>query len=175
RSFRPSFPTPSNDRSPSDPTTINSSRLAAVSLALELFERGAESGVVFELPVDLVAGVDDGRVVAAAEPLADRRERPTRQLPRQVHADHAWKRDVARALFGQQIVQPDAVVVADDLLDRVDADRGAVAEQVVEDLPREIDRDRRLRERGERRQPGEAALELADVGVDLRGEVDRDL
>src|SRR5712691_10093495 len=64
----------------------------------QLLHQVVHRAVLADQTRDLGRGVDDGGVVAAAEFLADLRERRVGQLAREVHRDLARVDDVMRAL-----------------------------------------------------------------------------
>src|SRR2546429_4330115 len=76
---------------------------------------------------DLGGRVDDRRVVAAAELLADLRKRRVGELAREVHRDLAGIDDVLRAPVAGELVEREAEALRDELLDPLDRDLGGLA------------------------------------------------
>src|SRR4051794_11354279 len=71
------------------------------------------------------AGVEDRRVVAAAEPGSDRGQGLLRVLAREVHGDLPRPGDAVRAVLGQELLAREVEPVRDELLDALDARRRA--------------------------------------------------
>src|SRR5690606_27188430 len=69
--------------------------------------------------LDLVDRMDHGRVVAAAERLADLDQRNVEQLAHQVHRDLAWHGQLLRPLLRDQSVDGDAELPGDALADQI--------------------------------------------------------
>lgn len=131
--------------------------------------------VVFDSPLDRVVGVDDRGVISSTESVADRRKRAAGQLTREIHRDLSREHDAARTFLGQQVAQSDSVMLAYEALDGLDTDGGPVTEKVVKHMPREVYGDRRFRKRCKGRQAGQAPFELANIRVDLGGQMDGDV
>src|SRR5207248_1179024 len=114
---------------------------------------------------------NDGRVVAAAELLAELRQRGVRQLAREVHGDLARVDDVLGALVAAELLEGELEALGDELLDPRDRDLRQVAlrEDLLEHVLAEIDGERPAGERAERDDARERALELADVRRDAAG------
>src|SRR3990170_8601606 len=127
-----------------------------------------ELGVFLEEPLDLVDGVEDRRVVLAAEALADVGEGIAGELVGEVHGDLAGKGDGLGPGLGAQVVRLDAEDVADATLDVVDRDEAFLgAPDVGEYLLREVEAELAAGEAAEGADAHEGALEFADVGLDL--------
>src|SRR2546423_9458725 len=75
--------------------------------------------VLGHLPLDLLAAVQHGRVIAAAERLTDSHEWSLGLFAHQVHRDLAWKDDLPVARLSLYLVEWDAVVLRDGLDDAV--------------------------------------------------------
>src|SRR5919197_182076 len=71
---------------------------------------------------DLRGRVDYGGVVAAAELLADLRERRVGELAGEIHRDLSRIDDVLRALVAAQLAQREPEALRDELLDPLDRD-----------------------------------------------------
>src|SRR5581483_4953702 len=131
--------------------------------------------VLGHLPLDLLAAVEHGRVVPAAQGFADTQERRLGLLAHEVHRDLARQDDLLVARLAPKLLGRDAVVARDGLDDLLGGEGllPRVVEDVLEDLLRELCRDRNGVERGIGDDPRERALELADVRDDaLREEID---
>src|SRR5256885_2371992 len=131
--------------------------------------------VLSHLPLDLLAAVEHGRVIAPTERLTDSHEWSLGLLAHQVHGDLARQDDLPVAGLSLDLVEWDAVVLRDGLDDAIGRKALAVrvVEKVLKHLLRELRRDRHGLERRERDDARERALELADVRHDpLSKEVD---
>src|SRR5690242_4859361 len=114
--------------------------------------------------------------MVAAEGLADRREGIVGELAAEVHRDLAAKRYVLGALFRFKLRKPDMKVIGHGLLDRVDVGFDVVcANEIAQSLAGKLRRYRRLADRSERRETGEASFEFAHVRRDVLRDVKRDL
>src|SRR5258706_955669 len=130
--------------------------------------------VLGHLALDLFATVEHGRVTAAAERRADPQKWRLGLLAHEVHRDLARKHDLLVARLPLELPDRHAVVLRDDLDDLLGRERllPGVVEDVLQDLLRELGRDRHRVERGVSADARERALELADVRDDaLREEV----
>src|SRR5918995_2123884 len=83
----------------------------------ELLDEVVDAPVFLDQLGDLGRGVDDGRVVAPAELLADFRERAVGELAAQVHRHLAWVDDRLRAAVADELLHRDPEAVDDGLLD----------------------------------------------------------
>ena len=124
------------------------------------------------LAVDLVAGMEDRRVVATAELGADPEERHVGLLAHQEHRDLAGHDDRLVALLALERLHRDAVVVGDHLGDPLRSHLALlrVVDDVGQDSLGELDADRHRAHAGVGDDPVERALELADVADDLAGD-----
>src|SRR4051794_10140884 len=116
--------------------------------------------------------VDDGGVVAAAELLADARQRGVRELAGEVHRDLTRVDDVLRPAVAAELLEREVEALGDEILDALDRDlrRLSLREDVLQHVLRELDGHRAPCERREGDDPGERPLQLADV----RGDAARD-
>src|SRR5687767_7431908 len=124
------------------------------------------------LALDLLHGVDHGRVVAAAEQAGDARVAQVGLLAEHVHRDLAAGDERALTALALQCLDLEAEVPGDlgqQLL--VGARLGLrLGEQIGELLLRELGGDRRAAEAGVGGDTDQRALELTDVGRYLRGD-----
>src|SRR5579884_2405663 len=99
-------------------------------------DAGGEVGVLRERAFDPLAGVHDGRVVAAPELLADAGQGRVRQLAGQVHRDLAGEGDPLGSPLGLHLVDADPKELRHGPLDRGDRDRAdaGLREQLLEHL-----------------------------------------
>src|SRR6266545_6653837 len=135
----------------------------------------AEVVVLGHLALDLLAAVEDGGVVAAAESLADTHERRLGLLAHEVHRDLAREDDLLVAGLAAELFGRHAVVPGDGLDDAVGGQRllTRVVEDVLEHLLGELGRHRHRAQRCVRDDARERSFELADVRHDpLCEEVD---
>src|SRR5579883_2471698 len=136
-----------------------------------------------DLGGDAVEAVDDGRVIAAAERVADLHQLNAEQLAAEEHRDLSRRRECLGAGLGLEPVRGDAPLARDRILDRLDGDAagapaspvvpavvGAAAELVVERLRRHVDRDRPVPERGVGEQLDDRALEFPDARPHVLGD-----
>lgn len=109
----------------------------------EVFDDLMKLGVLLALFGDLVVGVQDGRMVTAAEEVADLRQRGVGELAAEVHGNLARERDAARAFLGMEVLDADLEVGGDNLLDDLERDLFlmAVREDVLEGLGDDVGRD----------------------------------
>src|SRR4051812_13479632 len=76
---------------------------------------------------DLGRRMDDRRVVASPDLLADLGQRRVRQLAREIHCALPRIDDVLRPAVTRQLAEADAEALADEPLDAVDRDLGDLA------------------------------------------------
>ena len=125
--------------------------------------------------LDLADAVDDRRVVFSTEFLADLGQGGLGQLLGQVHGDLAGEGDLGRVVLGLELGRLDLELVADELLDLFHSDdRRRRIEEALEGLLGQVEVDPLALEGGEGDDPAQVALELADVGLDLVGDVEGD-
>ena len=135
----------------------------------DLVEHGAALG---EQLVDLPVGVHDRRVVAVAELGADLGQREVGELAAQVHRDLPGHHQVPAAARAGELVDREPEVrrgLGDDQR-RGDLGLAALGDQVLEHDLGQGHVDLLAVEVGERRDPDQGTLELADVGLDLAGD-----
>ncbi|MPM16706.1 hypothetical protein SDC9_63087 [bioreactor metagenome] len=140
----------------------------------QLGDLGVDLPALREQLADLPLRVHHRGVVAAAELLADLRQRQVGELPAQIHGDLAGGGDVLRARRAAQLVDRQTEVRRRLRHDQARGDLRAVAgrDEVLQHHLGERQVDRLPVERGERRDPDQCPLELADVGLDpLRDEL----
>src|SRR5690606_26112404 len=124
---------------------------------------------------DAIERMDDGRVVATAERLADLDELESEDLAREVHRDLPRDGEVLRARLRLQPVDGDAPFARDALLDLAHAilplravRSGTERTQLVPQcLTGELDGDDAMLQRGEREKLDDRPFELADVRLDV--------
>src|SRR5690606_3540222 len=143
-----------------------------LQLLLDRLDDLAEAGVRVHLVLDRLDAVDDGGVVAPAEVEADGLERVARELLREPHRDLAGLHDLPLARAGADEVLRDLDVVAHHALDLLDGEVDAVLlDEVAEHLAGEPEVDLPARERRLCLELDEGPFELADVALDVRGDV----
>src|SRR5205814_6206240 len=101
--------------------------------------------------LDLVHGVQDGRVILATEGAADLGQRRVRELAGEIHRDLARESHGLRAILRLEIGELDTVGLAHLALNLLDADDLLfLAPELTEHLLRQIDRHLTAGERTER-------------------------
>src|SRR2546421_2550853 len=130
----------------------------------QLLHEVVHRAVLADQARDLGGRVDDRRVVAAAELLADLRERRIGELAREVHRDLAGIDDVLRASVAGELFEREAEALRDEFLDPLDRDLGGLAlrEDVAQDVLCEGDGHRAAGQRREGDDARERTLEVAD-------------
>ena len=147
-----------------------------VDVARDVAHGGGDIGVGLEQLLDLADGAEHGRMVAAAELLADLLEGEIREIAHEIHGDLAGhgglfvaalpaqirsaELERARGFFNNDVRRGDVRAGADDVLD------GALDG---------VDRDRVVKNVAVGGQALDDALELTDVGGDVLGDVLHDL
>ena len=144
---------------------------------LQLFELLLYPPVGLHLLLYLLEGVEDGGVVAV-ELLADGGVGHVEQLAAEVDGDVARVDDVARALVADQVLLADLEELAHHLLDVLDGEvlRRSAGEVVLEQSSHVVDGEAvGLEELYVGDDLDDGALELADVGAGVFGDVDLDV
>src|SRR3712207_2370205 len=143
----------------------------------ELLDKVVDRTVLLDQLRDLGGGVDDRRVVAPTELLADLGKRAVGELATEVHRDLAGVDDRLRAPVSREFLQADPEALDHRLLDPLDRNLGKLAlrEDVLQDLLCELNRHRPAGQGGKGNDARERAFELANVRRDSAGDERKDL
>ena len=147
-----------------------------VDVARDVAHGGGDIGVGLEQLFDLADGAEHGRVVAAAELLADLLEGEIREIAHKVHGDLAGHGGLFAAALPAQVRSAE-LERARGFLNN-DVRRGDVragADDVLDGALDGVDRDRVVKNVAVGGQALDDALELTDVGGDVFGDVLHDL
>ncbi|PAV66171.1 hypothetical protein WR25_02116 [Diploscapter pachys] len=133
--------------------------------------RRVDIAVLIAQFLDLAHRVDDGRMVAPTELAPDLGQRARRQALRQIHGNLARAGDGAAAARRHQIERLQLEMLADELLDLVDRHAPLrPAQHVAQRRQREIQVDTVAGQLRIGDHAVQRAFQLADVGVDARGQ-----
>src|SRR5438067_3025017 len=126
-------------------------------------DRGAELVLFAHELLDALLGVDDRRMVLAAELLADGGVAETGDPPRQVHRHLPSAGDALLAAISLDVLGLDLHLLADRLDDLLDVGLVPPHDQHrLQHVLRQVDGDRRLGQGGEGSEADERPLQLAD-------------